>query len=112
MEIDGEQLREGGDLAGHPSDVRAAHTPRFILCALLAIYPELLNAILQSKQFKHVFKAAEECTLHTMRDMWERNELQVYTDLRLSQDAYQYLINLTTHKWDADMEEMVRLVLP
>ena len=24
----GEELREAGDLAGHPSDVRVAHTPR------------------------------------------------------------------------------------
>ena len=108
----GEELREAGDLAGHPSDVRVAHTPRFILGALLANYPELLSAILQSKQFKHVFKAAEERALHAIRDLWERNGLQVYTDLRLSQDAYQRLINLTTHKWDEDMEEMVRLVLP
>jgi hypothetical protein len=30
---------------------------------------------------------------------------------RLSHDACQRLINLTTHKWDEDMEEMVRLVL-
>jgi hypothetical protein len=82
------------------------------LGALLAKYPELLSAILQSKQFKHVFKAAEERALHAIRDMWERNGLQVYTDLRLSQDAYQRLINMTTHKWDEDMEEMVRLVLP
>jgi hypothetical protein len=44
--------------------------------------------------------------------MWERSGLQVYTDMRLSQDAYQRLRNLTTHMWDANMEEMVRLVLP
>jgi hypothetical protein len=50
--------------------------------------------------------------MHTIRELWERNGLPVYTDLRLSQDAYQRLINLTTHMWDADMEEMVRLVLP
>jgi hypothetical protein len=41
----GEQLREAGDLAGHLSNVRAAHTPRFILAALLANYPKLLSAI-------------------------------------------------------------------
>jgi hypothetical protein len=35
----GEELREAGDLTGHPSDVRAAHTPRFILGALLANHP-------------------------------------------------------------------------
>jgi hypothetical protein len=38
--------------------------------------------------------------------------LQVYTDLRLSQDAYQRLINMITQTWDEDMEEIVRLVLP
>jgi hypothetical protein len=33
----GEQSREApGDMAGQPSDVRASHTPRFILAALLA----------------------------------------------------------------------------
>jgi hypothetical protein len=32
--------------------------------------------------------------------------------MRLSRDAYQRLINLMTHMWDADMEDMVRLVLP
>jgi hypothetical protein len=59
----GKELREGRDLARHPSDVGAAHTPRFILGALLANYPQLLCAILQSTQFKHVLKAAEEtCT--------------------------------------------------
>ena len=42
----------------------------------------------------------------------EQNGLQVYTDMRLSRDAYQRLINLMTHMWDADMEDMVRLVLP
>jgi hypothetical protein len=59
----GEELREARDMVGHPSDVGAAHTPRFILGALLANYRELLRAIFQSKQFKHVLKAAEEtCT--------------------------------------------------
>jgi hypothetical protein len=82
------------------------------LGALLANYVELLSAILQSKQFKHVFKAAEERALHAIRDLWVQNGLQVYSDLRLSQDAYQRLINMTTHKWDEDMEEMVGLVLP
>jgi hypothetical protein len=108
----GEQLHEAGDVAGHPSDVRAAHTSRFILVALLVKHPKFLSAISQSKQFKHVFKAAEERTRHAIRDLRERNGLQVYIDLRLSQDAYQRLINLTTHKWDEDMEEMVILVLP
>jgi hypothetical protein len=40
------------------------------------------------------------------------NGLQVFTDLRLSQDAYQRLINVTTHRLDENMEDMVRLVLP
>jgi hypothetical protein len=35
----GQKLRKAGDLAGHPSDARAAHTTRFILSALLANYP-------------------------------------------------------------------------
>jgi hypothetical protein len=105
------ELREEEDLVGQPVEVRAAHTPRFILVALLANYPELLNAILKSKHFKHVFKGAEKRAMHAIRELWERNGLRVYTDLRLSQDAYQRLINLTTHRWDADMEEMVRLVL-
>jgi hypothetical protein len=45
------------------------HTTRFILVALLASYLELLCVALQSKQFKHVFKAAEERSLHAIRDM-------------------------------------------
>jgi hypothetical protein len=31
----GVQLREAGELVGQPNDVRATHTPRFILVALL-----------------------------------------------------------------------------
>jgi hypothetical protein len=106
------ELREEEDLVGQHAQARATHTPRFILAALPANYPELLNAILQSRHFKHVFKEAEERAMHALRELWERNGLQVYTDLRLSQGAYQQPINLTTHRWDADMEEMVRLVLP
>jgi hypothetical protein len=49
------ELREEEDLVGQPAEVRATDTPRFILAALLANYPELLSAILKSKQFKHVF---------------------------------------------------------
>jgi hypothetical protein len=59
-----------------------------------------------------VFKAAEGRAIHAIRELWEQNGLHVYIDLRLSQDAYQRLINLTTHRWDEDMEEMARLVLP
>eukprot|EP00873_Tetraselmis_striata_P029503 jgi/Tetstr1/449767/TSEL_036832.t1 len=36
----------------------------------------------------------------------------VYTDLKLSQDAFQRLINLSSSKWDADMEKLVQMVLP
>jgi hypothetical protein len=97
------ELREEEDLVGQPAEVRAAYTPRFILVALLANYPELLSAILQFKHFKHVFKAAHECAMHAITKFWERNGLQVYTDLRLSQDAYQRLINHTTHMSDAGM---------
>jgi hypothetical protein len=75
-------------------------------------YPALLNAIFQSKHFRHMFKTAEERALHAVRELLERNGLQVYADLRPPHDEYQRLINLTTHKWDSDMEEMVRLVLP
>jgi hypothetical protein len=53
------EVREEEDLVGQHAEVRAAHTPRFILAALLANYPELLIAILQSRRFKHVLKAAE-----------------------------------------------------
>eukprot|EP00873_Tetraselmis_striata_P041246 jgi/Tetstr1/461510/TSEL_006616.t1 len=35
----------------------------------------------------------------------------VYTDLKLSQDAFQRLINLSSSKWDADMEKLVQMVL-
>jgi hypothetical protein len=59
-----------------------------------------------------VFKAAEKHVMHAVREIWERNGLHVCMDLRRSQDAYKLLINITTHKWDTDMEEMVRLVLP
>jgi hypothetical protein len=44
--------------------------------------------------------------------MWKKNKLHVYTDLRLSHDAHQRLISLTTHIWDEEMDEMLRLVLP
>eukprot|EP00873_Tetraselmis_striata_P007560 jgi/Tetstr1/427824/TSEL_001796.t1 len=36
----------------------------------------------------------------------------VYTDLKLSQDAFQRLISLSSSKWDADMEKPVQMVLP
>jgi hypothetical protein len=65
------ELREEEDLVGHPYEARAAHTPWFILATLLANYPELLSAILQSKHFKHVFKAAEERAMHAIRKLWE-----------------------------------------
>jgi hypothetical protein len=58
-----------------------------------------------------VFNTAKERAMHAIRELWEQNGLHVYIDQRLSQDAYQRLINLTTHKWDVDMEEMMRLVL-
>jgi hypothetical protein len=45
----GEELREAGDLVGHPSHTRVAHTPRFFFVALLANNSELLSATLQSK---------------------------------------------------------------
>jgi CRISPR/Cas system CSM-associated protein Csm2 small subunit len=107
------ELREDEDLVGQPHEVREAQTSRFILAVLLASNPELLSALLQSMQIKHVFKAAEERATHAIKEPWERNVLQVYTDMRWSLlNAYQRLINLTTHKWDEDMEEMVRLVLP
>eukprot|EP00873_Tetraselmis_striata_P012260 jgi/Tetstr1/432524/TSEL_021897.t1 len=35
----------------------------------------------------------------------------VYTDLKLSQDAFQRLINLSSSKWDADMEKLVQMML-
>jgi hypothetical protein len=63
----GERSGEGGhgcvefreeDFVGQTSEVRATHTSRFVLAALLANYPDLLSAILQSKQFKHVVKGA------------------------------------------------------
>eukprot|EP00873_Tetraselmis_striata_P024501 jgi/Tetstr1/444765/TSEL_032613.t1 len=100
------------DLVGQPTDVRAAHTPRFILGALLANYPELLAPILESEQFKHHLKAAERRTLLAIRKLWEHNAVQVCTDLKLSQDAFQRLINLSSSKWDADMEKLVQMVLP
>eukprot|EP00873_Tetraselmis_striata_P041695 jgi/Tetstr1/461959/TSEL_000614.t1 len=111
---DGEEagIVEEADLVGQPWDVRAAHTPRFILGALLANYPELLVSILESKQFKHHLKAAERRTMLTIRKLWEHNAVQVYTDLKLSQDAFQRHINLSSSKWDADMEKLVQMVLP
>eukprot|EP00873_Tetraselmis_striata_P043013 jgi/Tetstr1/463277/TSEL_008202.t1 len=36
----------------------------------------------------------------------------VYTELKLSQDAFQRLINLSSLKWDSDMEKLVQMVLP
>jgi hypothetical protein len=105
------ELRAEEDLVGQHAEVRAAHTPWCIMAALIVNYLELLSAILKSKHFKHVFKAAEERAMHAIRELWERNGPHVYTDLRLSHDAYQRLINLTTHRWNADMEEMVILVL-
>eukprot|EP00873_Tetraselmis_striata_P007231 jgi/Tetstr1/427495/TSEL_017621.t1 len=36
----------------------------------------------------------------------------VYTDLKLSQDAFQRLISLSSSKWDVDMEKVVQMVLP
>jgi hypothetical protein len=80
-------LREEEDLVGQLAKVRAPHTHRFMLGDLLGNYPELLSAILQSKQFKHVFKATEERAMHALKELWERNGLQVYTDLKLSLDA-------------------------
>eukprot|EP00873_Tetraselmis_striata_P011625 jgi/Tetstr1/431889/TSEL_021378.t1 len=58
---DGEEagIVEEADVVGQPADVRAAHTPRFILGALPANYPELLASILESKQFQHHLKASE-----------------------------------------------------
>jgi hypothetical protein len=47
--------------------------------------------------------------MHAIRELWGRDGLHVYTDLRLSQ--YRRIINLTTYMWDVDTEEMVRLVL-
>eukprot|EP00873_Tetraselmis_striata_P038404 jgi/Tetstr1/458668/TSEL_045058.t1 len=44
--------------------------------------------------------------------MWEHNAVQVYTDMKLSQDAFQRLINLSSSKWDADMVKLVQMVLP
>jgi hypothetical protein len=38
--------------------------------------------------------------------------LQVNTDIRLSQDAYQRLIKMKTHRLDEDMEEMLKFVWP
>eukprot|EP00873_Tetraselmis_striata_P039090 jgi/Tetstr1/459354/TSEL_000423.t1 len=32
--------------------------------------------------------------------------------MKLSQDAFQRLINLSSSKWDADMEKLVQMVLP
>eukprot|EP00873_Tetraselmis_striata_P041172 jgi/Tetstr1/461436/TSEL_006545.t1 len=112
-EADGEEagIVEEVDLVGQPADVRAAHTPRFILGALLANYPELLASILESKQFQHHLKAAERRTLLASRKLWEHNAVQVHTDLKLSQDAFQRLINLSSSKWDADMEKLVQMVL-
>jgi hypothetical protein len=69
--------REEVDLVGQPAEFRAAHTPRFILVALLANYMELLNAILQSRNFKHVLKAAEERAMHAIRELWVRNGLHI-----------------------------------
>eukprot|EP00873_Tetraselmis_striata_P026643 jgi/Tetstr1/446907/TSEL_034365.t1 len=92
---------EEADLVGQPADVLAAHTPRFILGALLANYPELLASILESKQFKHYLKAAERRTLVAIRKLWEYNAVHVHTDL-------QRLINLSSSKWDADMEKRCR----
>eukprot|EP00873_Tetraselmis_striata_P032858 jgi/Tetstr1/453122/TSEL_040145.t1 len=107
---DGEEVGivEEADLVGQPADVRAAHTPRFILGALLANYPELLASILESKQFKHHLKAAERRTLLAIRKLWEHNAVRVHTDLKLPQDAFQRLINLSSSKWDADMEKWCR----
>eukprot|EP00873_Tetraselmis_striata_P011878 jgi/Tetstr1/432142/TSEL_021599.t1 len=102
---DGEEayIVEEADLVGQPTVVRAAHTPRFILGALLANYPELLASILESKQFKHHLKATERRTLLAIRKLWEHNVVQVYTYMKLSQDAFQRLINLSSSEWDADM---------
>eukprot|EP00873_Tetraselmis_striata_P039004 jgi/Tetstr1/459268/TSEL_004668.t1 len=80
--------------------------------ALLANYPELLASILESKQFKHHLKASDRRTLRAIRKLWEHDAVQVYTDLKLSQVAFQRLINLTSSKWDADMEKLVQMVLP
>jgi hypothetical protein len=86
------ELREEEDYVGQLAEVRAAHTPMFIL---------VLNVVLQSKHLKHVFKAAKKRAIHAIREMWdERNGLHVYTDMRLSQDAYQRLMNLTTRKFE------------
>eukprot|EP00873_Tetraselmis_striata_P026745 jgi/Tetstr1/447009/TSEL_034467.t1 len=87
---DGEEagIVEEADLVGQPADVRAAHTPRFILGALLANYTELLASILESKQFKEHLKATERRTLLAVRKLWEHNAVQVYIDLKLSQDAF------------------------
>eukprot|EP00873_Tetraselmis_striata_P042451 jgi/Tetstr1/462715/TSEL_007679.t1 len=47
-----------------------------------------------------------------IKKLWEHNVVLVYTDLKLSQDAFQRLINLSSSKWDADMEKLVHMVLP
>jgi hypothetical protein len=66
------ELREEEDLDGQLAEVRAARTPRFILAALLANYPELLSGTLQSKHLKHVLKAAEERAMHAIRELWSK----------------------------------------
>jgi hypothetical protein len=80
------ELREEEDLVGQPPEIRAPHTPRFILAGFLANYPELLSVLLQSTQFKHVLKATKERAMRAIKELWVRNVLQVYTDLSLSQD--------------------------
>eukprot|EP00873_Tetraselmis_striata_P000068 jgi/Tetstr1/420332/TSEL_011453.t1 len=111
---DGEEagIVEEADLVGQPADVRAAHIPRFILGVLLANYPELMASVLEPKQLKHHLKAVERRTLVAIRKLWEHNAVQVCTDMKLSQDAFQRLINLCSSKKDADMEKLVQMVLP
>jgi predicted ATPase len=98
------ELREEEGHVGQHAKARAANTPRFTLAAVLANCPELLNAILQSTQFQHVFEAAHESALHAIKELWDRDGLQVDADdLRLSQYAYRQLIDPMTHMWDENM---------
>jgi hypothetical protein len=69
-------LCEEEELVGQPHEVRAAHTPRFILVAFLANYPKFHCAILESKQFKHVFTAVEDRALLAITDLWEQHRSQ------------------------------------
>lgn len=81
----------------------------WVLHRVMAKHPEIWSSLVQEKK---TVQQAEEAAVAKVRVHWEKQGLNLFSRCTFTKHGWQSLINLSSHSWDEEIQDFVRLSLP